>query len=41
MKDFIEVTFEARPKKAERGQVSMGELSSKAMSQCAEEQNSF
>lgn len=41
MKDFIEVTFEARPKKGERDQVSMGELSSKAMSWCAEEPNSF
>lgn len=41
MKDFIEVTFEARPRKGERDQVSVGELSSKAMSWCAEEPNSF
>ena len=36
MKDFIEVMFEARAKNGERGQVTMGELSSKAMSWCAE-----
>ena len=32
MKDFIEVTFEARPKNGESGQVTMREPSSKAMS---------
>lgn len=41
MKDFIEVAFEARPKKGERGQASMGELSSKAMSWCAGSKTHF